>query len=48
MAHTLRENAHGRNRENKENLKLECGLCAHCRGANKVILNRQRPLWEEY
>jgi hypothetical protein len=21
-------------------------LCVHCRGANKVILNWQRPLWE--
>jgi hypothetical protein len=31
---------HGRNRERKGNLKLECG------GVNKVILNWQRPLWE--
>jgi hypothetical protein len=23
-------------------------LCVPCRGANKVILNQQRPLWEGY
>jgi hypothetical protein len=28
------------------NPKLESVICAHCRGANKVILNWQRPLWE--
>jgi hypothetical protein len=38
--------AHGRTREREGNLKLQCGWCAHCRGANKVILNCQRPLWE--
>jgi hypothetical protein len=27
-----------RNREREGNLKLECGLCAHCRGVNIVIL----------
>jgi hypothetical protein len=37
---------HGRNREREGNEKLECGQCAHCRGANIVILNWQRPLWE--
>jgi hypothetical protein len=37
---------HGRNREREGNLKLECGWCAHCREANKVILNWQRPLWD--
>jgi hypothetical protein len=37
---------HGRNKEREGNLKLECGCCAHCRGANKVILNRQRLLGE--
>jgi hypothetical protein len=37
---------HGRNRERKGNLKLECGSCVHCRGANIVTLNWQRPLWE--
>jgi hypothetical protein len=31
----------------KGNLKLKCGLCAHCKGVNIVILNWQRPLWEE-
>jgi hypothetical protein len=25
MGHTLRENAHGRNREREGNLKLKCG-----------------------
>jgi hypothetical protein len=35
---------HGRERAG--NLKLECGSCAHCRGANTVILNWLRPLWE--
>jgi hypothetical protein len=38
--------AHGRNREREGNLRLECGLCAHCRRVNKVILNWQKPLWE--
>jgi hypothetical protein len=38
---------HGRYREREGNLKLECGWCAYCRGVNKVILNWQRPLWEE-
>jgi hypothetical protein len=33
------------NRERERNLKLEYGFCAHCRGANTVILNWQRPLW---
>jgi hypothetical protein len=37
---------HGRNREREEDLKLECGGCAHCRGVNIVILNWLRPLWE--
>jgi hypothetical protein len=37
---------HRKNREREENLKLECGWCAHCRGVNIVILNWQRPLWE--
>jgi hypothetical protein len=46
MGHTLRENTHRRNQEREENLKLECGCCAYCRGVNKVILNWQRPLWE--
>jgi hypothetical protein len=45
--HTLRENAH-RSREREGNLKLECGLCAYCRGANIVILNWPRPLWESH
>jgi hypothetical protein len=35
-----------RNREREGNLKLECGLCAHYKGVNKVILNWQSPLWE--
>jgi hypothetical protein len=35
-----------RNREREGNLKFECGWCAHCRGANIVILNWHRPLWE--
>jgi hypothetical protein len=46
MVHTLREDMHGRNREREGNLKLECGWCAHYRGANKIILNWQRPLWK--
>jgi hypothetical protein len=41
------ENAHRRITERKRNLKLGCGFCAHCRGANKVTLNWQRTLWEE-
>jgi hypothetical protein len=36
---------HWRNRERKGNLKLECGSCAPCWVANKIILNLQRPLW---
>jgi hypothetical protein len=32
--------------EREGNLKLECRSCVHCRGANIVILNWQRPLWE--
>jgi hypothetical protein len=35
-----------RNREREGNLKLQSVWRAHSRGANKVILNRQRPLWE--
>jgi hypothetical protein len=42
----LGENMHGRNREREGNLKLKCGECAHCRGANIVLLNWQRPLWK--
>jgi hypothetical protein len=45
MGHTkgrLRE----RNREREGNQKLEYGFCAHSIGANIVILNWQRPLWE--
>jgi hypothetical protein len=38
---------HRKNRERKGNLKLECGWCAHCRGANIVILNWQKPLWKK-
>jgi hypothetical protein len=34
-----RENAYRKNREMEENLKLESGWCAHCRGATIVILN---------
>jgi hypothetical protein len=33
-----------RNREREGKLKLKSVL--HCRGANKVTLNWQRPLWE--
>jgi hypothetical protein len=32
--------------EREGNLKLECRSCVHCRGANIVILNWQRPLWK--
>jgi hypothetical protein len=39
-------NVHGRNREREGNLKLECGWCAHYRGANVVILNWQESLSE--
>jgi hypothetical protein len=46
VGHTLRGEHVQRNREREENLKLESVSCAHCRGANKVILNWQRPLWE--
>jgi hypothetical protein len=46
MGHTLRENIYRRNREREGNLKLESVWCGHCRGANKVILNWQRSLWE--
>jgi hypothetical protein len=47
IGHTLRgENTHGKNRERKGILKLECGRCALCRGADIVNLNWQRPLWE--
>jgi hypothetical protein len=47
---------HRRNREREENLKLECGWCVHCRGANIITLNwlrlgsskqsgRDEPIW---
>jgi hypothetical protein len=39
MLTTTPPTLHGRNREREGNLKLECGLCAYCRGANKVILD---------
>jgi hypothetical protein len=35
-----------RDKEREGSVKLECGWCAQCRGANKVILNWQRPLWQ--
>jgi hypothetical protein len=44
-SHTKGENMHGWKRDREGNLKLKCGCCAHCGGANKVILNWQRPLW---
>jgi hypothetical protein len=34
-----------KNRKRKGNLKPDCGWCAHCRGANLVILLWPRPLW---
>jgi hypothetical protein len=46
MSHTLRGGCTGGNREREGNPKLECDWCAHYRGANIVILNWQRPLWE--
>jgi hypothetical protein len=39
---------HRRNREREENIKLECGICALCIGAN--ILSNLTPAettWEE-
>jgi hypothetical protein len=39
MDHTLRENAHGRNREREGNLNLEYGWYIYCRGENIVIFN---------
>jgi hypothetical protein len=42
MSHTLKKNAHWTNREKEGNLKLECGLYAHCRRAIIVILNWKR------
>jgi hypothetical protein len=46
MGHTPKGNMHGRNREREGNLKLEYDRCVHCRRANIVILNWQRPLWK--
>jgi hypothetical protein len=46
MDHTLRGDVYRRNREREENLKLESGWCAHCSGANKVVLNWQWKLLE--
>jgi hypothetical protein len=46
MGHTLRKEHYRRNKEREGNPKLESVWCAHCRGANKVILNWQRPLSE--
>jgi hypothetical protein len=37
---------HGRGREREGNQKLENSLYVHYIGANTVILNCQRPLWE--
>jgi hypothetical protein len=44
--------AHGKGRAHTGGIgkgrkpKLESVWCAHCRGAKRVILNWQRPLWE--
>jgi hypothetical protein len=38
---------HKRNKERKRNQKLECSRYAHYIEANIIILNWQRPLWEE-
>jgi hypothetical protein len=39
---------HKRNKERKRNQKLECSRYAHyIIEANIIILNWQRPLWEE-
>jgi hypothetical protein len=47
MGHTLREE-HAREEYGKGSTqKLECGCCAHCIRVNTVILNSQRPLWED-
>jgi hypothetical protein len=46
MGHTLRGEWTQEKQEKKENLKPECGWCAHCRGMNKVILISQKPLWK--
>jgi hypothetical protein len=46
MGHTLRGDSTLQDREREGNQKLEYGWCVHCRGANLVILNWQRPLWE--
>jgi hypothetical protein len=46
MDHTLRQECDRRNRERKGNLKLDSVWCAHCKEANKVNLNWQRPLRE--
>jgi hypothetical protein len=48
MGHTLGENTYRKNWKREGNLKLESVWCAHCRKANKVILNWQRTLWEGY
>jgi hypothetical protein len=47
MGHTLRGECVQEEQGKVGNPKLESGWCAHCRGANKVILNLQRSLWED-
>jgi hypothetical protein len=46
MGQTPKGHMHGRNKEREGNLKFECSWCAYCIGANTVILNWSRPLWE--
>jgi hypothetical protein len=44
MGHILKEDHTKERSGREENQKLECGWYTHCRGANTVILNWQRPL----